>query len=114
MTDENWHNWTRKQFESVPRDDRLNRQEWRSLLFFPTRKLHDSGYAYFAIIGVDEDGPKARILEYDVFNFYDDARWINIDCLYPSGVFRMFCTEGNLKYSYGRVQAIGLDRTNTH
>jgi hypothetical protein len=85
---------------------------WDALLLVPTRKVHDSGYATVAIIGVEwrkHDGHYAQeILAYpDAIQFpawsgipgrqghasLGDYGVMNMDCYQPSGILRLFSSD---------------------
>jgi hypothetical protein len=105
---DNWHNWPRKRFVELPQLEWTRGERWwRSILFFPTRKMHDSGYTAFAIVGVDDDGPRGRLATYDVLNLWTlrgEESYLNIDCLWPSGVFNLWSYDGLVSWDYGRVK----------
>jgi hypothetical protein len=76
---------------------------WRALLIVPTPKMHDSGYALIAIIGVDAEDEAQEILAYPdaitwpaqsgYIDSMPDYGGLNTDAYWPSGVLRLFSTE---------------------
>jgi hypothetical protein len=110
--------WTRKEFEALPRADWKNDVgEVDSLIILPTRRKHDSGYRCMEFVIIQKGKPTyivsgcsgvinlAGIGGYNVgeHNFYKKlleyristqtcprVSW-SIDCLPVSGLLRLFC-----------------------
>ena len=72
----------------------------------PTRKMHDSGYTYVAIIGVWDEKRKE---EFEICGYCDDISTyfpmiklsdtfeypiVRMDCLYPSGILQYHARDG--------------------
>lgn len=103
-----WSNYTKKQLEELPlkREFHGEPTKYDSLLFFPTRRKHESGYTYMCVVGVVEDTPVA------VLGYHDDLGMpsfipamgsiseLRIDCSHPHGVFRLW------SYNY-RFSSVG-------
>ncbi|NIL77159.1 hypothetical protein [Rhodococcus sp. B10] len=93
-----WTKYTKKQLEELPieREFTRNPTKYDSLLFFPTRRKHESGYTYMCVVGVVEDKPVA------VLGYHDDLGLpsfvptstsfsdLRVDCSHPHGVFRLW------------------------
>ncbi len=113
--------WTRKEFETLPRADWHNREvgEVDSLVILPTRRKHDSGYRCMGFVTIQKGKPTyivsgcsdvihlAGIGGHNVghHNFDDKlltervrngicprVSW-SIDCLPVSGLLRLFCDK---------------------
>lgn len=101
-----WSHWSRKQFLAAPeRPWGAEDAWWDSLLLIPTHRRHDSGYAYFTVVGANNDGAMERLADYDVVNLWEKNTYWNIDCLWPSGVFRVFRLYGQVRYDFGLVES---------
>jgi hypothetical protein len=89
------------------------------LFIVPTRKKHDSGYSLIAIVGVMQDDKGVQRAE--IAAHCDDINWsfpikhpydriregehhcvLRTDCLYPSGIFRMWASGEH--YFQGRFR----------
>lgn len=94
-----------------------------ALYIVPTGKKHDSGYSLIAIVGVLQD--KQQMAE--IAAYCDDICWsfplrhpydhagkhshvLRIDCLYPSGIFRVWGSGEN--YFKGRFR-VGASLSST-
>lgn len=100
----NINEMTRKEFEELPYRERFDSEiVCASLVILPTRRKHDSGYRCMDFVAVDaHERPICRCSGCsDVLHLYDWFResftkW-DMDCLYKSGLLRVFSREnGNI------------------
>lgn len=67
-----WNDCTKKELLALPKRKWDETSTYDSVLLVSTRRKHDSGYNYFAVVGVDEKGTPVEIAA-----FMDDFRYIN-------------------------------------
>ena len=94
---------TRKEFEQVPyRESWDSEVKCWSLIILPTRRKHSSGYRCMDFVAVDKSNyPICRCsgcsdvinLNYFTEQTQTQTDW-NIDCLYKSGLLRLFSFRG--------------------
>lgn len=111
--------WTRKEFEALPRADWKNDVgEVDSLIILPTRRKHDSGFRCMEFVTIQKSKPTyivsgcsdvihlagigghnvgehnfdKKILERISTNTCPRVSW-SIDCLPVSGLLRLFCDK---------------------
>jgi hypothetical protein len=117
----NWEKMTRKELLALPYNgDETNKYD--CLLIVPDYKLHESGYKYIAIIGLNYDDSNKEI-EQEIVAYCDDL-WMNedtffkpkksqfhIDCS-PKGIFRIhsalgkFCLPMRVSTTYVHIEGI--------
>lgn len=108
----NIDNCTREDFEKLKyREYGTDLEPFDSVIFLPTRRKHDSGYRIMEFIAVRKNKPICKltgcsdVLHIEGIGGYG-YNWLekygccpdkipprewSIDCLYKSGLFRMFC-----------------------
>lgn len=86
-----WKDCTKKELLALPKRNWGEISTYDSVLLVSTRRKHDSGYNYFAVVGVDEKGTPVEIAA-----FMDDFRYINYfspaDCVPPALGFAFDCS----------------------
>lgn len=86
-----WNDCTKKELLALPKRNWSETSTYDSVLLVSTRRKHDSGYNYFAVVGVDEKGTPVEIAA-----FMDDFRYINYlspaDCVLPALGFAFDCS----------------------
>ena len=105
MTKE-WQDWTKKELLSLPVRDFRESSIYSSVLLVPTRKMHDSGFNLFAVIGCNEGVPVEIAGYMDDFrltsdswcadNVVLDSNCVSFDCS-MHGVFRLWSTRYYIK-----------------
>lgn len=70
-----WHKMTKKELLALPKRDWNKNSVYEYVLFVNTKKMHDSGYNLFAIIGYIKDG------EMEVAGYMDDFRMMPAGCM---------------------------------
>jgi hypothetical protein len=102
---EAWQHWPKREFLALAEQGFTKEVTWyRQLVFTPIRRLHDSGYNLFTIIGVDDDGPSLRLGDHDVINLFAEKAYWSIDCLYPSGAFRLWRSGHDIAWDWGSIE----------
>lgn len=98
-----WTEMTRKELLSLPFNGDTSK-EYDSFLIVPDYDLHESGYKYIAIIGMNYD-PNNHEIEQEIIAYCDDI-WMNEDSLFapsvssfhidcsPKGIFRVHSARG--------------------
>lgn len=120
MKEKHFTEWTRKEFEALPRADWKNEiGEVDCLIILPTRRKHDSGYRCMEFVTIQKSKPTyivsgcsdvihlagiggQNIGEHNFNERFLDERirtrtcprvsW-SIDCLPVSGLLRLFCDK---------------------
>lgn len=87
-----WKDCTKKELLALPKRNWSEiSTTYDSVLLVSTRRKHDSGYNYFAVVGVDEKGTPVEIVA-----FMDDFRYINnflsTECVPPTHGFAFDCS----------------------
>lgn len=93
--------WTRKEFLALPKRKWDKVEEYGSIIFFSTRRKHDSGYSMITVVGCEMvDLDPVEIISQSC----DDISWalpfelfldkISTDCLAKSGAMRMWLGSG--------------------
>lgn len=89
--------WTREEFLVLPKRRWDKPEEYGGIIFFSTRKKHDSGYSMITVVGCEMvDLDPVEIISHSC----DDINWelpaefvldkIRTDCLMRSGAMRMW------------------------
>lgn len=95
---------SRKEFDALPYTDELSSNYWDSIVVYPNRKLHESGYRTITVIGVKKDCLQKCVASCDVLHLdgisggksVKHTGW-NIDYLPKSGLMHMFVWGKKIK-----------------
>jgi len=90
--------WTQKDFSILPQREWRNESIYDAIILAPTRKKHDSGYRWVNIIGLIDDVPVEIAATCDHVWFFENLHPdMSIDCLFKSGLFRLWSNGKKIK-----------------
>lgn len=93
-----WRDFKKKDLLALPQREWDKETEYYAVLLVSTRSKHDSGYAWFAVVGCKDGSTPTELVGYmDDFRNEDLLPAVRIDCSL-NGVFRLHSLNRGRNY----------------